>query len=216
MFRFWPLWVLGFALTATLTAAARDAPALAGDVALTRALQALSWPPLTALLRLLDFLGSVAPTLVLIFLILGVLLVRGYRDLFLVFAGAFALRIAGVALTLLVDRPRPSAVLVRVSKREASPGFPSTHVFSAVLFYGLLAVIVEGTGLPRPLRRAAQALCVAALLLMGPAQVFAGTSWPSDALGGYLWGALCLALVVHAGRTLGLLPQRRRHKRRGE
>lgn len=212
--RFWAIWALGFATAAAVTAAAWDAPGFPGDLTVARALQALSWLPLTALLRLVNFAGSVMPTLVLVLVILAALLVTGYLDLFLVFAGACALRASGIAIMLLADRPRPSDVLLRVTRHEASPSFPSGHVFSAVLFYGLLAVIVEATGLPRPLRRAIQLLCAVALLLMGPAQVFAGTSWPSDALGGYLWGALLLAALVHVARQTGWLPRPRRRRGR--
>lgn len=183
---------------------------------MTHALQAVQWPPLTLTFRFLNLIGGSVPTLGFALLILAVLLLTRYLDLFLVFVAVCFLRALGAIITFVADRPRPTDLLAKVSEHETSPSFPSGHVLSTVLFFGLLAILIEAAPLPRGPRRAIQAPCLAVIVLMGPARVFAGAQWPTDALGGYLWGALLLALVVHGGRALGLLPRRRWRRRRPE
>ncbi len=43
-------------------------------------------------------------------------------------------------------------------------------------------------------------MAAAVLALTGPANVWLGVHWPSDALGGYAWGALLLLPVIVACR----------------
>jgi membrane-associated phospholipid phosphatase len=51
---------------------------------------------------------------------------------------------------------------------------------------------------PAPWRRqkAGAHGCLLVIMLMGPARVYVGAHWPSDVLGGYLWGSLLLLLVL--------------------
>ena len=56
------------------------------------------------------------------------------------------------------------------------------------------------------LRRAAAIVCLALILLTGYGRILVGAHWPSDVLGGYLWGALLLLLAIRfswavAGRS---------------
>ncbi len=96
--------------------------------------------------------------------------------------------------------PRPSVDLgVRVDQAFPGYGFPSGHVYSDMLLYGLLAAIAPAW-LPGWLVLPARALAVAIILLAGPARVVVGAHWPSDTLGGYLWGSAALCLSLWFGR----------------
>jgi membrane-associated phospholipid phosphatase len=101
--------------------------------------------------------------------------------------------------------------LVRVTEHASGTSFPSGHVFSAVLLYGMLAVLVEMVPLPSAVRRVVQALCLLVTLLMGPARVYVGAHWPSDVLGGYLWGTLLLLLVLGVRADADRIPHRHPH-----
>lgn len=99
-----------------------------------------------------------------------------------------------------VQSPRPLAALgVRIDEFQTSYGFPSGHVYGDVMFYGALAVFAP-LWLPPRLVVVVRALLFGIVLLAGPARVIVGAHWPSDVLGGYLWGAFGLCLALAFGR----------------
>lgn len=134
---------------------------------------------------------------------------RARRTALAAFAAAAAIRFWDDLLKVAVQSPRPTTALgVRVDHLRDSYGFPSGHVYSDVLLYGAIAVFATSFAG----RRAAAAIRVVALaiiLLAGLARVYAGAHWPSDTIGGYLWGAAALCLVVAFGNWAA-----RRHRPR--
>ncbi len=122
---------------------------------------------------------------------------RAQIEVLLVFAAVLALQYGDEALKRLVQSPRPVADLgVRIYEFRESYGFPSGHVYGDLLMYGAMAVYAPAWVHPR-LVLPVRAVSLAIIMVAGPARVAVGAHWPSDALGGYLWGgtALCLALV---------------------
>ncbi len=105
-------------------------------------------------------------------------------------------------LKLLVDSPRPSpAYGVAIDRVRESGGFPSGHVYGDVLTYGTIAVLAPvalGTW-----SAAVRVPAVTIVALAGWARVYVGAHWPSDVVGGYLWGAAALGVVLAiASRSL--------------
>jgi undecaprenyl-diphosphatase len=118
-------------------------------------------------------------------------------------AAAFAvlaLLAAGTSwlLKLLIERPRPSADIVRVIGEPGGYSFPSGHVLGAVLLWGFVFYVTPRVLSNQAAGRAVRALSLGVLLLMGLQRVYAGAHWPSDVVGGYLWGGLILALIIGA------------------
>lgn len=165
------------------------------DVAITDAVQQLT--PLDGLLRATSWLGY-APQQVIVF---GALIVcialLGFR------AQAVVLLLSSVGSALLnevvkqlVNRPRPSASVVRVLRHVGGPSFPSGHVMSYIAFFGLLAYLIW-IGVRRGwVRRVLLAPCVALLILVGPSRVYLGAHWASDVIGAYLLGGIWLSIVL--------------------
>ncbi|MEO8540333.1 MAG: phosphatase PAP2 family protein [bacterium] len=118
------------------------------------------------------------------------------------FVLAFALRMFSTPLKEMAQANRPSLDFhVRVTADFPGYGFPSGHVFSDVLVFGAIAVFAPrliGAGAGAAVRVA----CVAVLVLAGPARMAVGAHWPSDVLGGYLWGIAALCVAVAGGRRL--------------
>ncbi len=85
--------------------------------------------------------------------------------------------------------------------RRTSFGFPSGHVFGDVLVAGLL-VWVCWHSLPRRAGLAGLAVAAVVLALAGPSRVAVGAHWPSDILGGYLWGAAALVGLLLAAERI--------------
>lgn len=120
-----------------------------------------------------------------------------------ILCAAFALRFLTGPLKEGVRAERPAGFDLHIARDFAGYGFPSGHVYSDVLVFGAVAAVA-----PLVFGRFAgggvRVFCIAIILLAGPARMVVGAHWPSDVLGGYLWGfaALCLALAAgkHAAR----------------
>ena len=194
------IWLTLLGLTIALSTLASIHDKLPGDTGTASWLQTLSFPGQS----LADAVRSVTSTQLLLAAggALALLLwLRGYRLEALVFAAALiALPLLQAGIKEIVDRPRPTADLVELRAAFSSPSFPSGHVMSATYFYGFLLYLALSSPLPSLARAALAAVAAAVLALTGPANVWLGAHWPSDALGGYAWGALLLLPVVVACR----------------
>jgi undecaprenyl-diphosphatase len=165
------------------------------DLAVTRQLQAASWPGVEILMRGISITGDSV-------LISGFLLAAAFLALFtwrarreaavLVLAVAMG-EILKIPLEYIVGRPRPSPDLVNVliNVKEIQ-SFPSGHTVHYVVFFGFLAFLAW-TQLPAGgLRRASFGILVAMILLVGPSRIYLGAHWASDVVGGYLLGGVLL------------------------
>lgn len=101
----------------------------------------------------------------------------------------------------LVDRVRP--ILPDPIAHAGGLSFPSGHAQAAIIGYGVLILLV-GPMLSRRSRQSLVAVSVVAVLTIGLSRVALGVHYPSDVVGGYLFGAAwLLALLLVFGRTLG-------------
>ncbi len=194
------LWLALLALTIALSILASIHDELPGDTGTASWLQNLSFPGES----LSDTVRSITSTQFILAAggALALLLwLRGYRLEALVFAAALiVLPLLQAGIKEIVDRPRPTADLVELRAAFSSPSFPSGHVMGATYFYGFLLYLALFFPLPSLARAALAAVAAAVLALTGPANVWLGVHWPSDALGGYAWGALLLLPVIVACR----------------
>lgn len=172
-------------------------PYFPSDVRITRTIQATDMRVLAVPLHALNAVGF--PPLVDIVYggIIIVLLAFGRK--WEAVSGSFdALGSAGMnaVVKLLVDRPRPSSQLVHVEHHIANPSYPAGHVLNFTAFVGFLCWLVYLRMRPSVGRNSLIAVLVTLIGLMGLARVDSGEHWPSDVLGGYLLGALWLAVTV--------------------
>lgn len=202
----WLVWaaVLIGALVLTVQVSANEAPTAEAD--LIRVVQ--SWPvPGTSVTRVVRTLTTTEFCLV-----FGAVLVvacwwSGARHTALTLAVLFAaLPVAQAGLKQVVDRPRPDAELVRAG--FSSPSFPAGHVMSPVVVYGALVYLCLVMGCwSRWWRLVAVCWAMALLATTGLANVYLGVHWPTDVLGGYLWG---LALLLPAAGVMARRQDRAR------
>ncbi len=190
----WPLFAV--VATAALSVAAAGDGVLPGDAALARWLQDAPVPGAEALARFATAVGS-APVILGLTAPLALLLAwRGEPRWASLLVAVVLLRALNPALKLLIASPRPTADLVRVDELATRHGFPSGHVMGVTLLFGgtiWLAERVIERGLVRRLVQAAAGLVI---LVTGFGRVYVGAHWPSDVLGGYLWGVTCLLLLA--------------------
>ncbi|WP_217169492.1 phosphatase PAP2 family protein [Streptomyces sp. AC512_CC834] len=104
-----------------------------------------------------------------------------------------------------VDRPRPVWPDPVDSAHYAA--FPSGHAMTATFVCGLLVWLLHHYGAGRDPRRIGVAVAVVSVAGVGVTRVWLGVHWATDVLGGWLLGALVVALAV--------LVHRRRRPRAG-
>ena len=178
---------------------ARALPYLPGDVAVARAVQALS--PGT---------GWVGPVLTtasapLKFLLMAIAVVAAWRlagvRAALVVVAAIALeQIFGESSKLLFVRPRPSGQLVAVMGAPSGFSFPSTFMTLYSVTVGAVGVLAWRLR-AGPLRTGVLAATGALLVVAACARIVPGAHWPSDALGTY---AICLSWLAVAFSAAGV------------
>lgn len=128
---------------------------------------------------------------------------RSWSDGLLIAAAGILSPVANMGLKELAARPRPDAALALVEQTGYT--FPSSHSAFVASFYGALIYLLSyWDAFPdRPgLRRAIQGALILFILAIGASRVYLGAHWPSDVLGGFLFGGLCLASLVIVRRII--------------
>ncbi|MDQ0989273.1 phosphatase PAP2 family protein [Streptomyces sp. V3I7] len=95
-----------------------------------------------------------------------------------------------------VDRPRP--VWPNPVDSAHYSAFPSGHAMTATVVCGLLLWLLHHLGAGRALWRTALVASVVSVAGVGLTRVWLGVHWLSDVIGGWLLGALVVALAVVA------------------
>ena len=103
--------------------------------------------------------------------------------------------LAGFLLKEAVGRARPENFLIAGSA-PSTMSFPSGHSLFAMVFGGLLIVLVGELVESTPVRRVLQFGLALLILAVGASRVYLGVHWPSDVLGGYLFGGMALLGLI--------------------
>jgi membrane-associated phospholipid phosphatase len=193
---YWNPWgfTAGISFTLVLFILAGVFPTFPGDEWVLLKLQGYQAGWLTEAALAVTFLGdaqvaaSVAGAV-----IAGLLLLRHRVDALIIFLGVIFIA-TGNALKLAVGRPRPEYLLV--DSVPATLSFPSGHALFAVVFGGFLIFLAGELVQPRLARWSLQAGLALLVLAVGASRVYLGFHWPSDVVGGYLFGIVVLLKLV--------------------
>lgn len=200
---------LGFGITVLLTIIASDGGTMPGDTLLTREIQAID---ATGADTLVGFFNSTfdAPSLIAITTVLALILgiVGRYAQMVLLAASIVGQGI-NAALKLIVGRPRPEDGVVRVTEQATGLSFPSGHTMGTVVFCGIIVYLSFHLIRHRQIRLLVQILAIAQMFAVGLSRVYTGAHWPSDVLGGFLWGAWIVLLLIVCYRKFApqIMPQ---------
>ena len=170
-----------------------------GDIAMARTVQRPVSGEIDALARFASFVGDDFPAMVALGLVgIMILTAVGRRDLALFLGVAVALRAIGPVLKVLIGSPRPSVEAVVIVAEADGLGFPSGHAIGAALFYGAIAIIAPQVVTNRLLARGIQVGAVVMMALIALSRVRLGVHWPSDVVGGLLFGLAIVCLLQAA------------------
>jgi len=104
-----------------------------------------------------------------------------------------------IPLRDIIDRPRPTQDLVGVVIGYGGiqgDSFPSGHALHITLFYGYVAYLLRDFMKASPLRTALWTAMGIYSILGGVWLIYAGRHWFSDVIGGYVYGAFYLTLLI--------------------
>ena len=191
--------LLAAALWLTVEAAGNGV--LPGDVAIAKRVQRSDLPGAEHL-AWLAYLIAGAPVVTVLGTTIMFFLGRAGRhaEAFFFFA-VVLIRGLNSVLKSVAESPRPHNGAVRITEDAEGLGFPSGHVMSAVLLYGSIIYLSRYIVRHRHARYALVGVAAFAIVVTGFGRIYTGAHWPSDVLGGYLWGTLFLLLVLWAYRT---------------
>ena len=190
------------AATATVTVLASMLATFTGDEGALLKLRDLRTPWLTDTATVVSTLGmggigwGLAVPWVPVVAVAAVLALRRWADAVFMALATLA-PVVNLGLKELVSRPRPDPELWLVA--ETGYAFPSGHAVFAASFLGALIwlagreAVLDGHPLAR---RTVQAALVLLILAIGLSRVNLGVHWPSDVIGGFLFGVLYLSLLT--------------------
>ena len=92
-----------------------------------------------------------------------------------------------------IDRPRPNL---------SARGFPSGHVLSLVVFFGLMTYLLTSSRLARCWRWLGYAGCAATVLAVAFSRLYLEAHWVTDVAGGFTLGLAYLLLAICLVETL--------------
>jgi undecaprenyl-diphosphatase len=195
--------IIGILATVALVISihARFTPMFPGDLALTLWLQSFDNHLMLSTMECISFIfGGWSAVVVVVVAGIIVWWRIGRLEAIMIFAGGL-ITLVNTALKLAINRPRPSADLVRVLSPEQGNGFPSGHAFFVILILGLAAYFIFINLKNRVLRILVLAGLIALIPLTGISRIYLGVHWPSDVIGGYLIGGVFLAVLIWFHRT---------------
>jgi membrane-associated phospholipid phosphatase len=101
-------------------------------------------------------------------------------------------------IKFLVNRPRPSAPLIRIMGTNQQQSFPSGHVLFYVIFFGFLVLLMfRIKSILRMIRLMVTGICMTLIFTIPVSRIYLGAHWFTDVLGGFLLGLLCLYILSY-------------------
>jgi membrane-associated phospholipid phosphatase len=176
----------GFVLFAVLAIIAAQTDRFPGDLALLEAAQKFDrFGPIARFFRVPvdDWIIPIGTAV-----IVAALVLLNERSAAVAFTAVWIGPLFTRIVKLIVDRPRPEGDFV-VHFFPGTPSWPSGHSFNAAIF-ATLVVLAAWRYLPRAYAWLTTAGAIVFVAVAGFARVWLGAHWPSDVVGGWLFGVL--------------------------
>lgn len=188
-----------------------------GDIAILEAIQDVDLPGLGALVSLSNLVFSTGGALLLAAIVIGLALYLQRAWFAVQMILVVMLRLLGQVLKPIFDSPRPGIEYQPdPSIVPDSLGYPSGHAYTATILACMLAVLALGLDIPRWARWSIPVGAVVCATFALFSRVYVGAHWPSDTIGGVLFGVATFALmqlIVQLALARGTSPAQEPHSR---
>jgi len=185
--------LLGFAVMAGF-AAAFDY--FAGDLWISHRLQEIDNGTFKEALDVAEDLSD-TPAVIIVWLVAAIAaFAAGQRWPAAVVLLSILSRLLNVLLKEIINRPRPSPELVQVTGVSGDFAFPSGHTLGAVVLYGLIAYFSTKLIRRGLIRLPIILACLYVIAFTAMERIYSGQHWFSDVYGAFLFGGLCLAILI--------------------
>jgi membrane-associated phospholipid phosphatase len=191
-------------LTLTLSALAAGSGVLPGDVWLAGQVQRTQSDAGDVVAASANWLGSLPGIAAGAIAIAAVFAINGRWSEAVLVLGTVVVRGINPFLKWMLNSPRPTIDLVGISEQATGLGFPSGHSMGVALLYGMSAYLASR--LIEARSRLVWMVAMVPILATGYARIYTGAHWPSDVLGGYVWGACVALLFLGAAHVVGVRP----------
>lgn len=183
-------------ITVQLSVEAAERETMSGDVIVSTWVQQTSVPGVEYLVEFLNWIGRPIPLAILTGVVaVGLMSRRRYAEAILILP-ATGTHAVNAILKNIVQSPRPTEQEVRIQDHATGFGFPSGHTMAVVVFCGVVAYLAWRLIERRRYRYTVHTVVVLAVVGIGFSRIYSGAHWPSDVLGGYLWGAFYTSVLV--------------------
>ena len=180
-----------------LTVLAKSAAYFSFDLTITHAVQTINLPWFAALMFGLSWLGFAPQTWVITTAVIVFLFLIGLKwETVVALVSVIGDSLLGLAVKVIVGRPRPAADLVTVVNQLPDYSFPSGHVLYFTTFVGFLFFLAFTLVKPVWWRTVLLILLGSMVALIGLSRVYEGQHWASDVIASYLLGSVWLSLSV--------------------
>lgn len=173
------------------------------DLYISQQVQSLSSDQMTKIMELISLIGNMSfmPILMATVFTCLYLLNLKIEALISIVSVLSALFINGI-VKYLVNRPRPTSSLVDVYSNLSDKSFPSGHTMIYTVIFGYLLYLSITKGKNKIKKRLLTALLFLPIVLVGISRVYLGAHWPSDVIGGYLFGFIWLYIIINYYRRI--------------
>ena len=167
------------------------------DLQITKVVQLLVFPSFAFFMNLISWPGFSPQSFILTILVILSIYAFGlhWEALMAIIASVFTSGLNELVKAL-VQRPRPTSVLVNVFAPIDGYSFPSGHVMYYVGFFGFIGFLVFSLLKPSLKRTLLLVILGVFIAFVGLSRIYLGQHWASDVLGSYLLGSLTLVALI--------------------
>jgi undecaprenyl-diphosphatase len=166
------------------------------DIDFSKEVQEHQNPLLDTTMEAISWFGYTKGALITVLSTALLLLLARYKRAALFVVLTLLSSLVSTAVKALVNRPRPSASLVRIVQKTTQQSFPSGHVLFYVVFFGFITVLMyQLRRLNKTLRITVAAISLFLVFSIPASRIYLGAHWFTDVTAGFLLGLLCLYVL---------------------
>lgn len=146
----------------------------------------------------ISWFGRTTVSVIIVLLLSLFFILKKQRNEALLIISTLFSGIIGLALKMLINRPRPTKDIVVLLEDTKYQSFPSGHVLFYTVFFGSLILIILSTNIfTRKVRTISALACLSMIFFGAISRVYLGAHWFTDVLGGFILGIMFLFITGH-------------------